>query len=44
MKEQYLIVVQIQDIQFGQAFQAAHLTDSEKYMKYNLSQMHVNNQ
>lgn len=31
VKEQYLIVVQIQDIQFRQASEAAYFMDSEKY-------------
>lgn len=30
VKEWYLVVMQIQDIQFGQALQAAYLLDSEK--------------
>lgn len=33
VKEQYLIVMQIQYIQFGQIFQAAYLIDSVKDQK-----------
>lgn len=45
-EEWYLVVLQIQDVQFGQALQAAHLVDSEtndiqKEEKYYLSQCAV---
>lgn len=32
-KKQYLIIMQIQDIQFGQVLQAAYLVDSGKYQE-----------